>query len=84
MTTLRWLLDLFRPLALLPYFAAKALFTAAALAALVAAARLGGRARLTLVAGALYFPLYLHLERGQIDLFVLVAGLKKFNRKAVS
>jgi hypothetical protein len=64
--------DLFRPLALLPYPAAKALFTEAALAAFVAAARLGGRLRLGLVAGALYFPLYLHLERGQIDLFVLV------------
>jgi hypothetical protein len=64
--------DLFRPLALLPFLAAKALFTAAALAALVAAALLGGRARIGLVAGALYYPVYLHLERGQIDLFVLV------------
>jgi hypothetical protein len=67
--------DLMRPLAALPYRAAKLVFTATALAAWLAAAALvaGGRrpSAVLLTAGALFFPLYLHLERGQIDLLLL-------------
>ena len=65
--------ELFRPLAALPYRAAKALYTGAAVAAWIASALLLGRraAPVFLGAGALFFPLYLHLERGQIDLFAL-------------
>jgi hypothetical protein len=98
--------ELFRPLAALPYRVAKGLFTAGALAALVAAAALGtdragnprrvpepsreglrsasrasstrGRPerraadpRAMLIAAALAFPVYLHLDRGQIDLYAL-------------
>jgi alpha-1,2-mannosyltransferase len=68
--------ELFRPLALLPYRAAKVVFTIAVVAAWVAASALlarGRRAATTtiLVAGALSFPLWLNLERGQIDLLLL-------------
>jgi len=72
--------ELFRPLATLPYAWAKALFTAAALALFVAAAvasalmfNRGARAEpaLTVLAGALSFPLFIHLDRGQIDLAAL-------------
>ncbi len=68
--------DLFRPLAALPYAAAKALFTAATLSAWIAAGLLGvadrrGRA-VYFVASALFFPFYRHLERGQIDLLILL------------
>lgn len=65
--------ELFRPLAALPYRAAKAVYTGAAVAAWIASALLLGRraAAVFLGAGALFFPLYLHLERGQIDLFAL-------------
>jgi hypothetical protein len=66
--------ELFRPFAALPYAVAKAAFTALAVAAWLAAALVvgPGAAQALLVAGALFFPLYLHLERGQIDLFVLL------------
>src|SRR5262249_13389060 len=40
-----------------------------------------------LVGGALFFPLYLHLERGQIDLFalpLLVAGWRARDRPALA
>lgn len=71
--------DLFRPLAALPYATAKGLFTAAMLAAWAAAGwiasddRGGRRGRAVyFVASALFFPFYRHLERGQIDLLILL------------
>ena len=68
--------ELFRPLALLPYRAAKILFTAFLLAAWIATAILARRDRRGLpaivVAGALFFPLFLNFERGQIDLLLLL------------
>jgi hypothetical protein len=66
--------ELFRPLAALPYRAAKLLFTAGMLAAWIGAGLLssGRRGRTWFfLASALFFPLYRHLERGQIDLLVL-------------
>jgi hypothetical protein len=72
--------DLFRPLAALPYHVAKTIFTGGAIVALVVAAfvaatgspeRRPGRAVLILGAGALFFPVYLTLERGQIDLYLV-------------
>jgi hypothetical protein len=85
--------ELFRPLAALPYPVAKTLFTALSVAAWVAAALLAGRAlsgdrdtraatAWTLGAGALFYPLYAHLERGQIDLVVLVLLLAAWARRA--
>ena len=73
--------DLFRPLASLRYAAAKGLFTAAMLGAWVGAGLLmsargraePGRGRAVFfLASALFFPFYRHLERGQIDLLVLL------------
>jgi hypothetical protein len=68
--------DLFRPLLGLPYLAAKGVFTGAMLAAWVAAGLLVARdARGRAVyfgASALFFPFYRHLERGQIDLLLLL------------
>ena len=83
--------DLFRPLAALPYLAAKSLFTAAMLGAWLGAGLLvsdrsasagaaarGGRPEawrdrtVFFLASALFFPFYRHLERGQIDLLVLL------------
>jgi hypothetical protein len=73
--------DLFRPLASLPYAAAKGLFSAAMLGAWLGAGLLGsdrrspkawrGRSAFFL-ASALFFPFYRHLERGQIDLLILL------------
>jgi hypothetical protein len=73
--------DLFRPLAALPYATAKGLFTAAMLAAWIGAGLLvvdrgrpdaaRGRA-VFFLASALFFPFYRHLERGQIDLLLLL------------
>jgi len=67
--------ELFRPLALLPYRAAKVVFTVAVVGAWLAASLLLARGRRAatpiLVAGALWFPLWLNLERGQIDLLLL-------------
>lgn len=67
--------ELFRPLATLPYRAAKMIFTAGMLAAWIGAGLLsssGRRERTWFFMGsALFFPLYRHLERGQIDLLVL-------------
>ncbi len=73
--------DLFRPLARLGYLAAKALFTAAMLAAWIGAGAVLSegsndprRGRTTFfVVSALFFPFYRHLERGQIDLLILLA-----------
>jgi hypothetical protein len=66
--------ELFRPLALLPYRAAKILFTGALVAAWIATAALARREGrglpATLIAGALFFPLFLNFERGQIDLLL--------------
>lgn len=77
--------DLLRPLAAIPYRAAKWLFTAGAVAAWIAAAALIARERRVsaamLVAGALFFPLYFHLERGQIDLVLLTAVLAAWRLK---
>jgi Glycosyltransferase family 87 len=76
--------ELFRPLAALPYLQAKSLFTAASVVAWAWASAVAARAfgpaerrrstevALALGCGALFFPLYLHLERGQIDLFALL------------
>jgi hypothetical protein len=84
--------ELFRPLAALPYLAAKALFTAGAVACWIAGAllaarlsgggRAGAAAALSLAAGALYFPLYLQLERGQIDLALLLLLLAAWRWRA--
>jgi hypothetical protein len=73
--------DLFRPLASLPYLDAKGLFTAAMLGAWVGAGLLlSDRGRpetwrgrtVFFLASALFFPFYRHLERGQIDLLILL------------
>jgi hypothetical protein len=68
--------DLFRPLLAVPFLAAKSLFTAAMLAAWIGAGVTladDRRARtIFLAAGALFFPFYRHLERGQIDLVILL------------
>jgi hypothetical protein len=67
--------ELFRPLSALPYRLAKALFTGASIAAWIGAGVLhrGRRERLWFFAtSALFFPLYRHLERGQIDLLLLL------------
>src|SRR5262245_4159262 len=62
--------ELFRPLAALPYRVAKVVFTSALVGAWIATAALLARGRRgstpVLIAGALFFPLYLNLERGQI------------------
>ena len=72
--------ELFRPLAAMPYVAAKALWTAAALAGWLVsvhqAGALAGRAAPADTAasyslGALFLPVYLAIERGQMDLLVL-------------
>ena len=68
--------DLLRPLLGLPYLAAKGVFTGAMLAAWITAGLLVTqvpRARAVyFAASALYFPFYRHLERGQIDLLILL------------
>ncbi|HSS37426.1 MAG TPA: glycosyltransferase 87 family protein [Polyangia bacterium] len=77
--------DLFRPAAALPYLAAKTAFTLALIAAwLGAAALLTARRTVFLVASALFFPLWRHLERGQIDLvlLLLLALAWRFRRRA--
>jgi hypothetical protein len=79
--------ELFRPLAFLPYFQAKALWTIVSLACIGAA--LIGTARIfrpkspaeALLVGILvtsYFPLLTELERGQIDSFTLVLLVAAF------
>jgi hypothetical protein len=78
--------ELFRFVAMLPFRVAKAIFTALAVAAWIAAALLTGRrgraSAAVLIAGALFFPLYLHLERGQIDLVLLVVVLGAWRLRA--
>ena len=81
--------ELFRLLAIVPYRVAKILFTGAAVASWLLTARIvarrpGGRredAAAVLIAGALFFPLYLHLERGQIDLLLLPLVLAAWLRR---
>jgi hypothetical protein len=68
--------DLFRPLLGLPYLAAKGLFTGAMVAAWIGAGFALTPIRRTRTiyfgASALFFPFYRHLERGQIDLLILL------------
>jgi hypothetical protein len=68
--------DLFRPLLRLPYLAAKGLFTGAMLAAWIGAGLTVTQDRRTRAIyfglSALFFPFYRHLERGQIDLLILL------------
>lgn len=76
--------EAFRPLARLPYFAAKLVFTFASVAAWIAASMTAARqaddrhSTAVFVAGALAYPLYLHLERGQLDLLLLPLLLLAF------
>jgi alpha-1,2-mannosyltransferase len=79
--------ELFRPFAALPYLFAKATFTALMLgawlaAALVVAREAGARAATALGAGALFYPLYLALERGQIEPLVLLLLALAFAARA--
>ncbi len=80
--------ELFRPFAVLPYIVTKVVFTMLAVAAWVGASVRAASTRderaLMLGAGALFYPLYLHLERGQVDLFVLLLLLAAFDRRARS
>jgi len=80
--------ELFRGLAFLPYPAAKLVFTlgmvaAWAGAAVVTARGVGGRRALAVAlgAGALFYPLYLALERGQIDPLVLLLLVVAFGAR---
>jgi hypothetical protein len=81
--------ELFRGLACLPYPVAKPIFTALMVAAWAAAAfatarDVGGRhARaVALGAGTLFYPLYLALERGQIEPLVLLLLVVAFASRA--
>jgi hypothetical protein len=81
--------ELFRPLARLPYAAAKAVFTLLAVAAwlfaTLRAARAAGTSAATgLLAGALLYPLYVHLERGQLDLALLALLVVAFDARATA
>lgn len=87
--------ELFRPLSALPYRVAKMIFTGGMIAAFIGAGLLSGAGPLppsdrrrdravTLVAGALFFPLYRHLERGQIDLLVLFLMVVAWRTRARS
>jgi hypothetical protein len=81
--------DLFRFLAFVPYRFAKVGFTGAAIGGWLLAARMmtlrpGGRradGAAVIIAGALFFPLYFHLERGQIDLLLLPLVLAAWLRR---
>jgi hypothetical protein len=83
--------DLFRPLASLRYAAAKGLFTAAMLGAWLGTGLLvsdGERAEtrrgraVFFLASALFFPFYRHLERGQIDLLILLLLMITWRERA--
>lgn len=81
--------ELFRAFALLSYPVAKMVFTLLSVAAWVAASDWAARAAgarearaVTFAAGALFYPLYLHLERGQLDLFLLLLLLGGFSSRA--
>jgi hypothetical protein len=78
--------ELFRGLACLPYPAAKVLFTLGMAgawvgAAVVTARVVGGRLAVALGAGALFYPLHLALERGQIDPLVLLLLVVAFGAR---
>jgi len=81
--------ELFRLLAIVPYRFAKVAFTVAAVIGWLLTARLvtvrpGGRRGdgvAVIVSGALFFPLYFHLERGQIDLLLLPLVLGAWLRR---
>ena len=77
--------ELFRPLALLPYRAAKVVFTgilvAGWIAATLALARGRRAAAAAAIAGALFFPLALNLERGQIDVLLLLLIVVAWNAR---
>jgi hypothetical protein len=81
--------DLFRLIAAVPYRFAKVAFTAASVGAWLLTARMmsfrpGGRPgdrNAVIIAGALFFPLYFHLERGQIDLLLLPLVLAAWLRR---
>jgi len=67
--------DLFRPLAAVPFRAAKIGFALAMIAAWVATAGVaapGPAGAVFLLASVAFFPLWQHLERGQIDLLLLL------------
>jgi Glycosyltransferase family 87 len=81
--------ELFRPFALLPYPLAKALFTALMVGAWVAASFGAARAAaapdglaVVLGVGALFYPLYASLERGQVDGLVLLLLVAAFGARA--
>ncbi len=82
--------ELFRLLAILPYRFAKVAFTGAAVAGWLLTARLvarrpGGRPQdvsVVVAAGALWVPLFFHLERGQIDLLLLPLVFWAWSRRA--
>jgi len=81
--------EVFRGFALLPYPIAKAVFTALMVGAWIAAsltlARASAKPRaaaLAFGAGALFYPLYLALERGQIEPLVLLLLTAAFRMRA--
>jgi hypothetical protein len=75
--------EAFRPFALLPYAAAKALFTALLVVAwAVTVSRIASacsRAALVWITAAACYPVLLALERGQVDLFVLILLVVAFD-----
>ena len=79
--------ELFRAFAVLPYAVAKAIFTALMVGAWVAASGRGARGAargglaVALGAGALFYPLYLALERGQVDPLVLLLLVVAFGAR---
>lgn len=82
--------ELFRLLAILPYRFAKVAFTGAAVAGWLLTARLvarrpGGRPQdvsVVVAAGALWVPLFFHLERGRINLLLLPLVFWAWSRRA--
>jgi hypothetical protein len=81
--------DFFRLIAAVPYRFAKVGFTGLAVGAWLLTARMmtmrpGGRPgdrSAVIIAGALFYPLYFHLERGQIDLLLLPLVLAAWLRR---
>ena len=81
--------ELFRPLALFPYRAAKVGFTAIVVAGWIGATLAIARGRRaaagaqvsTTLAGALFFPLALNLERGQIDVLLMLLVVLAWNAR---
>jgi glycosyl transferase family 87 len=80
--------ELFRAFAALPYLVAKTIFTALMVGAWVAASVATARAArgasalaVAFGAGALFYPLYLALERGQVDPLVLLLLVVAFGAR---